>query len=171
MQTVINVLTAAHAIYTDAALLCKTDILDIFRLRPLKVLFRCKAPIQGNLEGIAAINLIVTVKHLFHEGSVRRIAFDDKTVRDQIGRPYTEANFMPIESIPAIFLDDVRVGLEERNNLVLSRNALTVKDPTGGFEEILIESFSKRSISATGNGEHSALGHLDMVCEVDLEGL
>ena len=38
-QTIVNVLTAAHAIYTDAALLCKTDVLDVFRLRPFKFLF------------------------------------------------------------------------------------------------------------------------------------
>ena len=130
-QTVVNVLAAAHTLHTHAALLCKTDVLDLFGLRPFKVPFRGKAPIQGNLEGIAAIDLIMTVEHLFHQGGVSGITFDDKTICNQIGRPHTEANLMSVKNVPAIFLDDIGVGLEEGTDLLLSRNALTVKDSTG----------------------------------------
>ena len=74
-------------------------------------------------------NLYSNSEDYFHKGGVRRIAFDNKkTFHDQSGRLHTKASPMPIESNPAIFHDNVRVGLEEQENLFFSINALILKD-------------------------------------------
>ena len=67
------------------------------------------------------------IEHLFDQGGISGIAFQDDAVRDQVGLPHTEANLVAIEGLPAILLDNVRMGLEQRDHLFLGRNLLLVE--------------------------------------------
>jgi hypothetical protein len=43
----------------------------------------------------------------------------------RFGRLPTGADFISVQNISAVLLDDIGAGFEQENNLLLSRNALT----------------------------------------------
>jgi len=66
----------------------------------------------------------MTVEHLLHQDGIRSVALGNKTVCNQIGRPHTETYFMSVQKIPAIFLDDIAVEVEQVKTPLLGTNTL-----------------------------------------------
>jgi hypothetical protein len=59
------------------------------------------------------MDLIATHNHGVHQSGVGGMAFDDETIRDEIGMSYTQTDLMTVKSVPAILLDNVGVRLKE----------------------------------------------------------
>ena len=85
--------------------------------------------VKGHLLRVMPVNRFMAIQHLYGQGSICRIAFDDQTVRDEIGSSTGYTYFMPIILITSILYDDVGMGLEDGKNLLLSGNLFILDDP------------------------------------------
>ena len=70
-------MAAAHVGFLEAAFFGKANILDILGLGFVQIVFGCKTAIKSGLERIAAIKIVLAVKHDFRQARVGGIAFND----------------------------------------------------------------------------------------------
>ena len=111
----------------------KADIFDAFGLGRVQIAFGCKATVQGNFQRVASVSRFLAIQHLFNQCAICGIALKNDTIEDKVRGSTGQANLMAIMVIPAVFDDDVRVFLENREYLLVGRYAFALNNPAIGL--------------------------------------
>ena len=136
-QAIVDPLTAAHIFHLQPALLGKTHILDLAFFGGRQVGFGSKPAIQGHLQRVAPINLMLSIEHGEGQFGIGRIAIGNHTVGNQVGSPHTKAHLVPIVGLPAVLDDDIGVRFEDRYDLLCGRDTLVLEHPAVGLSDHL----------------------------------
>jgi len=105
----------------------------VFGLGRGEILFARKPTVKGDLEGIASIEITLTIKHLIGEARVSRVALTDDAIGDEVGCATGETNFMTTEGIAMILHNDVGVRFKEGDDLLGGGHRFPVDHPPLGL--------------------------------------
>jgi hypothetical protein len=105
----------------------------VFGLCRDEILFARKPAVEGDLEGIASIELTLAIEHLIGEARVSRVTLTDETIGDEVRCTTGEAEFMAIEGVSMILHDDVGVGFKQGDDLLRGGHRFPMEDPPLGL--------------------------------------
>ena len=123
----------------EAPLLGKDGILDPVFFRKGKVLLRGEAAVRGHLPGHPAIPGLVLRKEGLVLIGVGGVAPHDEAAEDHGRGAAGEEDLVPVFGIPSLLDDDVRVVLEEGDDLLGGRDLLSLEHAPLGLVDDLAE--------------------------------
>jgi len=80
---------------------------------------------------------VEAVEHAGEEGGVGGIAVFDDPVEDEAARASGEGELVTVVGVAAVLADDVGVGLEDRDQLLVGGNGFAVEDAALGLGDDL----------------------------------
>ena len=108
----------------------EADVNDASGFRDGQVLLRRESAVEGHRDRRApAAHCFEPIDHRRNEGHVGGVSVENHAVQDERRRAAAETNLVAEERVAVVFADDVRVLLEDRDDLLARGNNLLVDDP------------------------------------------
>src|SRR5271168_1754373 len=108
-------------------------LFDVFQVE-----LRGKRPIEDNLPWRPSKDVGLAIDHHLGQRRVRGIALQHSAIENHRGSTAGEADLVTEQRLPAILADDVGVRLEDRDDLLCGRHALSFDDPPTGLADHLL---------------------------------
>lgn len=122
-----------HLEYRKALSLREHDILDLFFLGPLEIVFGGKPSISCRLTRYPSVEDFLPLYHGLKHLRIGRISMHDHAVRDNAGISSCKKDLVAKPGIAAALDNDVCVTFKERTDFLGRRNLLTPNDPPFGL--------------------------------------
>ena len=160
-QPLVYILTTAHVCLLDSALFGEANVFDLHCFSGFKVWLRCKSTVQGCLEWVSPVNILLPVEHRLRQGDIGRISFNDDTIKDQIGTPPGQTNFVAVMGITPVLNDNVSMLLENGYNLLACRNTFALQNSSFSLINNLRHTYASMLIEQGENIKYiqKQLGH------------
>src|SRR3954466_9850009 len=128
-QPAIDPAAADHVFDAEAALLVKGHVAHAACLRAIQVLAAGKTAIRRRLERRRAVRADVALQHRHEPVAVGRVAGFDHQIEDQAAFAGSQVELVTVLDVAAALDDDVRMGLEQANQLVARGPRLAGEPP------------------------------------------
>ena len=104
------------------------DVFDAQGLDLGQVGARGESAIEARLPWGLAVQVLLSLHHVYGQRRVGRIALLDHRVRDQTGSAAGQAELVAVQGVAVVLDDDVGVGLEDGYELFAGGDLLVVED-------------------------------------------
>jgi hypothetical protein len=119
-----------HLRHRNPGALAESDVLDTERLDVGQVGFRGEAAVEADLARRLAVQSALSLDHLDRERRVGRVAFFDDHIRHETGCTRRQADLVAVQRFASVLDDDVRMRLEDGDQLLGGRHRLSAEHAT-----------------------------------------
>ena len=111
----------------------ETNIFNIQGLSIFQIRFGCKSAVESHVQRVTTIDFVMAFQHFNGQIRVRRIAFNNPAVADEIGWSTGQADFVAIIGVSPVLFYNVGMRLKDRDDFFCSRNLFIEKNSPSGL--------------------------------------
>ncbi len=126
-----------HVLDLETALLGENHVLDAQGLGGVEIILAGIATVHGSLAWVASVLVVLALKHADEKSGVGWVALLDDPVEDETADAARQRDLEPVVGVAAVLTDDVRMRLEDLDELLAGWNTLRVEDAATGLRNDL----------------------------------